>query len=115
PSPCPRPPLFSCPPTAPAPRSALSLHDALPICTLREEPVCAARLGEDQEPEQRHRRGDAERGRQQYFRDAAGRHRQHAGAEEQQDRKSTRLNSSHVKNSYAVFCLKKQNQEPYTR
>src|SRR5690606_40704396 len=23
------------------------------------------------------------------------------------DRKSTRLNSSHVKNSYAVFCLKK--------
>src|SRR5690606_17174285 len=25
------------------------------------------------------------------------------------DRKSTRLNSSHVKNSYAVFCLKKQN------
>src|SRR5690606_27932324 len=26
---------------------------------------------------------------------------------EQADRKSTRLNSSHVKNSYAVFCLKK--------
>src|SRR5690625_6285289 len=25
-----------------------------------------------------------------------------------QDRKSTRLNSSHVANSYAVFCLKKQ-------
>src|SRR5690606_41464180 len=25
-----------------------------------------------------------------------------------QDRKSTRLNSSHVKNSYAVFCLKKK-------
>src|SRR5690606_40482720 len=25
------------------------------------------------------------------------------------DRKSTRLNSSHVKISYAVFCLKKQN------
>src|SRR5690606_39528568 len=24
----------------------------------------------------------------------------------QEDRKSTRLNSSHVKNSYAVFCLK---------
>src|SRR5690606_40876762 len=24
------------------------------------------------------------------------------------DRKSTRLNSSHVKNSYAVFCLKKK-------
>src|SRR5690606_39430526 len=27
--------------------------------------------------------------------------------EETQDRKSTRLNSSHVKSSYAVFCLKK--------
>src|SRR5690606_3063458 len=26
------------------------------------------------------------------------------------DRKSTRLNSSHVKSSYAVFCLKKQKQ-----
>src|SRR5690606_42124867 len=33
------------------------------------------------------------------------------GAEQprfQQDRKSTRLNSSHVKNSYAVFCAKKK-------
>src|SRR5436309_8668826 len=28
------------------------------------------------------------------------------------DRKSTRLNSSHVKISYAVFCLKKKNQLP---
>src|SRR5690606_40056150 len=26
------------------------------------------------------------------------------------NRKSTRLNSSHVKNSYAVFCLKKKNK-----
>src|SRR5204862_524259 len=26
-----------------------------------------------------------------------------------QDRKSTRLNSSHVESSYAVFCLKKKN------
>src|SRR5438309_4459080 len=26
------------------------------------------------------------------------------------DRKSTRLNSSHSSNSYAVFCLKKKNQ-----
>src|SRR5690606_41755043 len=26
--------------------------------------------------------------------------------DDSQDRKSTRLNSSHVKNSYAVFCLK---------
>src|SRR5437870_8373406 len=39
-------------------------------------------------------------------------------AEARQDRKSTRLNSSHVAISYAVFCLKKKNsaltQLPYT-
>src|SRR5699024_12652295 len=29
-----------------------------------------------------------------------------------QDRKSTRLNSSHVSISYAVFCLKKKNTQP---
>src|SRR5215475_15257542 len=29
----------------------------------------------------------------------------------QQDRKSTRLNSSHVKISYAVFCLKKKKKK----
>src|SRR6266403_941915 len=28
------------------------------------------------------------------------------------DRKSTRLNSSHVESSYAVFCLKKKNKYP---
>src|SRR5690554_4415545 len=28
------------------------------------------------------------------------------------DRKSTRLNSSHVRISYAVFCLKKKNNDP---
>src|SRR5690606_40949473 len=32
-----------------------------------------------------------------------------------QDRKSTRLNSSHVKISYAVFCLKKKNHEQSTK
>src|SRR5690606_31062291 len=31
------------------------------------------------------------------------------------DRKSTRLNSSHVKNSYAVFCLKKKSCSPPRR
>src|SRR5690606_42100312 len=31
------------------------------------------------------------------------------------DRKSTRLNSSHVKISYAVFCLKKKNKENQTQ
>src|SRR5690606_39506784 len=32
-----------------------------------------------------------------------------SGALRKLDRKSTRLNSSHVKISYAVFCLKKKN------
>src|SRR5690606_39841554 len=32
-------------------------------------------------------------------------------AEIREDRKSTRLNSSHVKISYAVFCLKKKRQK----
>src|SRR2546430_11471073 len=31
------------------------------------------------------------------------------GVEREQDRKSTRLNSSHSQISYAVFCLKKKN------
>src|SRR5258707_7950615 len=33
---------------------------------------------------------------------------QPAGAEKTEDRKSTRLNSSHANISYAVFCLKKK-------
>src|SRR3712207_6971431 len=32
----------------------------------------------------------------------------------QQDRKSTRLNSSHANISYAVFCLKKKKIQTYT-
>src|SRR5690349_23451892 len=34
--------------------------------------------------------------------------RQHPVADLERDRKSTRLNSSHVEISYAVFCLKKK-------
>src|SRR5947209_11468197 len=34
-----------------------------------------------------------------------------ANAENEQDRKSTRLNSSHANNSYAVFCLKKKKKK----
>src|SRR3712207_8102884 len=33
---------------------------------------------------------------------------------EHQDRKSTRLNSSHANISYAVFCLKKKNHKQYS-
>src|SRR2546430_9609902 len=35
-------------------------------------------------------------------------------ARDERDRKSTRLNSSHSQISYAVFCLKKKNQQPAT-
>src|SRR5690606_39688827 len=35
------------------------------------------------------------------------------GADAVQDRKSTRLNSSHVKISYAVFCLKKKRKKKH--
>src|SRR3712207_8275257 len=35
-------------------------------------------------------------------------HPETAGNREQEDRKSTRLNSSHANISYAVFCLKKK-------
>src|SRR3712207_8283542 len=38
-----------------------------------------------------------------------GLRRSHAPPAMQQDRKSTRLNSSHANISYAVFCLKKKN------
>src|SRR5690606_41385430 len=37
--------------------------------------------------------------------------RHHPDDGERQDRKSTRLNSSHVKISYAVFCLKKKKKQ----
>src|SRR5690349_11529640 len=47
------------------------------------------------QPGQRHRRGFA----------AGGEQNEHLV--EDLDRKSTRLNSSHVESSYAVFCLKK--------
>src|SRR5947209_13901217 len=35
----------------------------------------------------------------------------HQGDQRRQDRKSTRLNSSHANISYAVFCLKKKRRE----
>src|SRR5690349_23948299 len=46
---------------------------------------------------------------------AAGRLRRHRRRRpgRAQDRKSTRLNSSHVEISYAVFCLKKKKRKKY--
>src|SRR5690349_23630982 len=37
-----------------------------------------------------------------------------SGDDRGRDRKSTRLNSSHVEISYAVFCLKKKKKKTYT-
>src|SRR5258705_9132944 len=64
----------------------LSLHDALPIC-------CRLR--------RRYRRGSS--------RSAAPAPGNAAPSRSPRDRKSTRLNSSHLGISYAVFCLKKKN------
>src|SRR5215475_15731203 len=64
----------------------LSLHDALPICSAR--PSTPRRTTPPS------RSIDAP-----------------AGSPGRTDRKSTRLNSSHVKISYAVFCLKKKKKQ----
>src|SRR2546421_3076119 len=70
----------------------LSLHDALPICRREAAPVVRARAL------------DAAR-----LEVAAARIVDLAVDEPVEDRKSTRLNSSHDQISYAVFCLKKKN------
>src|SRR5436309_14591196 len=68
----------------------LSLHDALPIC--RSARHCS--------PASTHRRSCR-----------ACRRCPRRSAVRARDRKSTRLNSSHVKISYAVFCLKKKKKK----
>src|SRR5690349_23472697 len=69
----------------------LSLHDALPISRMHEmDRVTALR--------------DRLEAAIRAIPDA----RIHGGAAPRLDRKSTRLNSSHVEISYAVFCLKKK-------
>src|SRR5256885_6746188 len=73
----------------------LSLHDALPICTPPRRSATWARPGPRRPPPRG--RPEGKPGRRPPPR---ARHR---------DRKSTRLNSSHLVISYAVFCLKKKN------
>src|SRR5687768_14662167 len=72
--------------------NSLSLHDALPIADAGR-----VRLGAEAE-------GRQEPG----ARDHPRRHHERVTGDE--DRKSTRLNSSHGYSSYADFCLKKKNQ-----
>src|SRR5687768_8692382 len=97
--------LFFADASAPA-RYPLSLHDALPISLERRRV--------DQDRASGRNRGEIlnarERGRAD-LREGSKRSRRSAhdgGRRGQSDRKSTRLNSSHGYNSYAVFCLKKK-------
>src|SRR5256885_7512110 len=46
-----------------------------------------------------------------YFRKASAEHDPWSSLVDIEDRKSTRLNSSHLVISYAVFCLKKKNKK----
>src|SRR5690242_21502366 len=81
----------------------LSLHDALPIYGSRE------RVGDARSHRQVHGVVDAPRsaaGARSAGGTQAGPGRAGDGG---RDRKSTRLNSSHMSISYAVFCLKKKN------
>src|SRR5690606_41390857 len=92
--------LFSFSDPPPTAIYTLSLHDALPISQRRRpRRVQRRRLGLDLRLGLR-RLDHARAGLH-----PEGRLRPHA-----LDRKSTRLNSSHVKISYAVFCLKKKNE-----
>src|SRR5207302_2932636 len=95
--------------------STLSLHDALPIL-FRGHDSCGrinsarSRPGtEDEEGSSRNsgKTSDSSRARPGYYTSILRR----LPGDNAQDRKSTRLNSSHVKISYAVFCLKKKKKK----
>src|SRR3989442_6354332 len=78
----------------------LSLHDALPISPVRYNMGVASKPVEQLDSVVIRFAGDSGDGMQLT-----------GGI----DRKSTRLNSSHVRISYAVFCLKKKNQSASRR
>src|SRR3712207_7428407 len=84
----------------------LSLHDALPIC--QGAPAGRLVLGRlcDHRDDPANRGRDLVRGGGPKCRRAGARRR--LRQRQRQDRKSTRLNSSHANISYAVFCLKKK-------
>src|SRR5207249_9924387 len=98
----PSPFLCSAPPTTAL--YTLSLHVALPIC--RHAARGASARPEDLlHREHRDREGDPPSGGRPHHPGDAGARRKEP-ADPVPDRKSTRLNSSHVSISYAVFCLK---------
>src|SRR5690606_41890307 len=98
----------------PPPRHTLPLHDALPIC-LRPGMVAAAELKSALPASflDRDLTILALRKRQRRPKELPAMplslSLKNVLAAAMIDRKSTRLNSSHVKISYAVFCLKKKN------
>src|SRR5690606_39323126 len=97
---------------AAAERDALSLHDALPISRRRGRGArwfLARRCEARQTGAERDRGAAADSGARTVARDRRRVERSSGfGGKGRPDRKSTRLNSSHVKISYAVFCLKKK-------
>src|SRR5690625_5824132 len=88
-----------CPPPSPTALSPLSLHDALPILLGALVHLLPGHLRGVQRLTGKHGRRRVE--------PAADRLR-NVDRIPRADRKSTRLNSSHVAISYAVFCLKKK-------
>src|SRR5688500_20404528 len=85
--------------------SALSLHDALPISRGAARGArAAAALGRGGRGDARGGRRGGRRGEPEVRQVDGAAHHRHFG----RDRKSTRLNSSHLVISYAVFCLKKK-------
>src|SRR5207249_11558190 len=90
----------------------LSLHDALPIYRVDAERCFEVRVADRRHPREEHQPRTAvrERGREAdphlcgLVEDRAAFDKP---AKVGIDRKSTRLNSSHVSSSYAVLCLKK--------
>src|SRR5207249_8676633 len=96
-------------PTPPTQLYTLSLHDALPICPLHG--VEPARCESERTDERGSCGGDVRGARpvsrvRRALSDWPAPRAPRAAAAV--DRKSTRLNSSHVSISYAVFCLKKK-------
>src|SRR5690606_41445942 len=95
--------------------STLSLHDALPILPPENQRGHREIRGPvDERPRFHHAHQDHAGGKtrghtaRRSQRLPVLRLRNHGGGGGHSDRKSTRLNSSHVKISYAVFCLKKK-------
>src|SRR2546426_8814291 len=80
----------------------LSLHDALPICP---RGPTASRRGASAHTGARDRR------RTGRVNTRSSRSARRRGSPPREDRKSTRLNSSHLVISYAVFCLKKKKKK----